>query len=111
MPHIVAEVIQTELSHHPVPSDRLGVILTIKSRQGGDADIDRTLFTAQPSTIPSIKPLQCFSRASRLQHPCRNLNCTTLRKSGLLDRRDKRVRIALGVGNLSQPANKPVGTV
>jgi hypothetical protein len=111
MPHIVAEVLQTELSHHPVPSHRLGVILTIKSRQSGDADVDRTLFTTQPSTIPSIKPLQCFSGASRLQHPCRNLDGTTLRESGLLDRRDKRVRIAFGIGDLGQSANKPIRIV
>ena len=95
----------------PAPSDHLGVIPTFKSRQGGDADIDRTLFPTQPPTIPSIKPLQYLSGASRLQHSCRNLDSTTLRGSGLLDRRDERVRITFGIGDLGQSANKSLRIV
>jgi hypothetical protein len=95
----------------PAPSDHLGVIPTLKRYQGGDADIDRTPFPTQPPTIPLIKPLQYLSEASRLQLSCCNVDSPMFRGSGLLDRRDERVRITFGIGDLGQSANKSIRIV
>ena len=63
-------------------------------------------------SLSLLSELHIVRRQQQFGHLlCRNLDSTTLRGSGLLDRRDERVRITFGIGDLGQSANKSLRIV